>query len=403
MGLAQDHILGRDQQFFVATESTPGTFVKPAGASASDSSNRHPNVITSSFNPNTKRKDRTDAYMATRDVLERITDKEEISWSVDMFYIPSGTKNVAPDCGGLLQAAGFTETVNANDVSYAMHSNQALTACSMTRHWSGIYQEALAGCVVDSMKMMFAGGEEPKISFSGRAMSFAHTGTSTLNGAMSASTTMVVQTADKNAFMTNANAAGTASEGARSVIKIDDGSSPQTDAEVDVDTSAPSFTISAAGTHDNAAVVTPYVPTHADKGSPIAGTSGTFTWDSFAAKVTALEFEIKNNVTYNDDEAFAGGMTDAIPNLREITGSMTFRIRKDHVIHIQNRKELVVRALSLTVGGAAQSGTRLVVSMPYCELEFNEVSVPETEEATINATFRALGSSGNDALTLTHT
>jgi hypothetical protein len=399
MGLqtSQAHVLGRDQKFYVIKETTPGTFVKATTAASA-------NCITTSFQPNTKRKDRTDAFMASRDIIERITDKEEISWTYDGFYIPSGTKNAAPDIGDMILAAMGVETVNANDVTYTLNSSQAMTALSMTRHFSEIYQESLAGCIVDTMKFTFAGGEEPKVSFGGRAMSYAHTGTSTLNGAMvGATTTMVVQTADKNSFMTNPNAAGTAGLGARSVVQIDDGSSPQTDAEITADAGTGSFTIDTGGTHDDAAAVTPWVPDHSDSGSPIAGIAGTFTWDSFAAKITALEFELSNNLTYNDDEAFAAGMTDAIPNLREITGSMTFRVRQDHVVHILNRRELAVKALALTVGGAAQSGTQLQISMPYCELEFNEVSVPETEEATINATFKALGSSGNDALTIIHT
>lgn len=397
MGLqtSQAHILGRDQKFFVVKEATPGVFVKATTGAAA-------NCLTTSMVPNLKRKDRIDALMASRDVLDRITDKTEHSWSYDGYWCPSGTKDTAPDIGDMVLAAMGVETVGANSVAYTLNSSQALTTLSMTRHFDEIFQESLAGCVVDSMRMVFAGGEEPKVSFSGRAMTYASTGRSTLSAAMVASSTMVVQTADANAFITTDSVVGGSGDGARSVVQIDDGSSPQTDAEVIVATSAPSFTISASGSHDDAAVVTPWVPAHSGNGSPIAGISGTFTWDSFAAKITGLDFELKNGIKYDDDQAFTGGMTDAIPNMREITGTMTFRVRQDHVVHILNRNAITARALSLVVGGADQSGTRLAVSMPYCELEFNEVQVPQTEEATISATFRALGSSGNDALVLTH-
>lgn len=410
MGLQtnQGHVLGRDQKLFWVDETVPGTFVKPVTSTdAHAPTHRNPNVLTTSFVPNFKRKDRTDAFMASRDILERIDDKSEHTWSAEGFYVPSGTIDVAPDWGPIILAAMGVQTVNgATSVVYTLNSVQTLKTLSMTRHFAppagAIFQEALAGCWVEELGMSFAGGEEPKISASGGAMTYAATGTSTLNGAMVASTTMIVQTADKNSFMTSPSAVGGAGAGARSVVQIDDGSSPQTDAEVTVDSAAPSFTIDTPGSHDDAAVVTPFVPTHTDSGSPIAGINGTFTWDSFGLVLTAFEWTLKNNLKMFDDEAFTRDVTDVIPNLREITGSMTFRVRKDHVVHILNRKEFATRALSLAVSGGS-AGTNLAISMPTCEMEFNEVASPQTEEATINATFRALGSSGDDALTITHT
>lgn len=416
MGLqaSQAHVLGEQQKLFAMVETTPGTFLKPTGtptAAASAGIERHPNCITTTMVPNIARKDRTDAYMASRDVLERITGKSEHSWSYEGYYVPSGTKNRSPDVGPFLVASGMTETVNANDVTFSQHSNQTISTLSLTRHFQEIWQEAMAGCVVDTWSLEFAGGAEPMFKASGRAMSYAATGTGTTNGAIApAATTLVLTAAGTNAldcqaspYGTNPPTAGNPATGARSVIKINDGSSPDSDIEVIVCSSAPSFTTTAmTNGSDSGAAVTPYVPTHTNLGSPISGTAGTFTWDSFAIRPTAVAINYNNTMIYNDDEAFQPGMSDAIPTIREITGSMTFRVRQDHAIYILDRKQFAVRALSLTVGGADQSGTRLVVSMPYCEGEYNEVGAPQNGEATINYTFKALGSSGNDAITLTH-
>jgi hypothetical protein len=400
MGLQsnQSHVLGRDQKFFVIKETTPGTFVKATTAASA-------NCLTTSFVPGVGRKDRLDANLATRSITERITDKEEHSWSYEGFWVPSGTKNTAPDIGDMVLAAMGTETVNANDVTYSLASSQQLTTLSMTRHLNSIFQESLSGAWVEEMKLTAAGGEEPKISFSGGAMSYAATGYSTLNGAMAASaTTMIVQTADKNAFMTNPSAVGGAGAGARSVVVIDDGNDTDNDVEVTAD-AAPSFTVTAIGAAEQAsgATVNPYVPTHTDAGSPINGVSGSLTYDSFSARITGFELTLKNNIKANSDAAIEARVTDVIPGMREVGGSLTFRCRQDHLVHILNRRELTTRALTLNLGGAAQSGTRLVVSIPTLELEWSEVSIPQSEEATISLPFRALGSSGNDEFTLQHT
>jgi len=249
--------------------------------------------------------------------------------------------------------------------------------------------------------MAFANGEEPKVSASGGAMNYAATGVSTLNGAMGGVTTMVVD--DANFAQTNASAAGGAGAGAASVVKIDADDNSGAGFLVTVDSAAPSFTIEAVATGSDGAAVIPFVPTYSLTGSPISGIAGTFTWDSFAAVLTALEFTLKNNFAPFNDEALTQHVRDAGVGDRIIKGSMTFRVRKDHLIHILNRKAFAAKALSLTVGGAAQSGTRLVVTMGQCEMDITEVQAPESGEATINASFSALGSSGNDALTLMHT
>jgi len=419
MGLQtnQAHINGHEQKLFVMVETTPGTFLKPSAtvtAAGSVGIVRHPNCHTTSMVPNVERKDRLDAYMATRDPVERITGKSEHSFSVEMYYCPSGTKDRSPDAFPFIVASGFTETVNANDVTMTQHSNQTVSALSITRHFQELLQEAMAGCVVDTWSLEFAGGEEPMFKASGRAMTYAATGKGSLDAATADPwTTMLLQPDENNLMGTSADASGGAGLGARSIIQINDGSAPATDVEVTVTSAAtaavPSFTITTTTTNqDDDAVVTPYVPTHGNLGSPIAGTSGTLSLDdsgdnATTIRPTAVAINYTNTMTYNDDEAFQPGMTDAIPTIREVNGSITFRVRQDHIEHILNRQEHATRALTLTVGGAAESGTRLVISLPYCEMEYNEISAPQNGEATVSATFKAIGSSGNDVISLVHT
>lgn len=395
----QAHVKGTKGKYFIAVEPTPGTFVKAVtGASF--------NAHMFSMVPNIDRKLRIDAYMASRDVVEQITGKSENSWSANGWWMPSGVKNTAPDCAPFLIGAGFTETVNANDVSYAMHSNQALTLLSGTRHYQSILQESMAGMWVDEYKLMFAGGDEPKWSASGGGMTYALTVPTTLNGAMAGDKALDVD--DAYSMETHASATGVAGGGAHSVVKIHNDDNTGAGHDVDTDDRAGGFTTADNATGDDGEAVVPFVPTHTDAGSPISGVSGTLAYDdSVEASVnmvfTAFELTIKNTLKVFNDEAMQQHTRDLIPLVREITGQVTFRVRQDFLRYISNRRSYGATSITATVGGAAQSGTRLVVTVPYAEPLWSGIDVPEQEEATIVMPFKALGSSGNDAATVMHT
>jgi len=407
MGLVatQAHVLGRDQKFYVITESVMGTFVKATTAASC-------NVLSTTFVPNTERKDRLDALMASRDVLERITGKNAYTWNAEMYWVPPGT-DAEPDFGDMVSAAmGLAVADGTNEWTYALGSAQTVKTLSMTRHVNDMWQESLSGAWVEEMKLSIAGGEEPKVSFSGGAMSYAVTGYGTLNGAMAASaTTMIVQADERNMFATNASAAGGAGAGARSVVSITDGVDTDDDVEVTAElATASNFTVTAIGAAEQAtaAAVTPYVPTHTNAGSPISGTAGTFTIDdvsdaTFNIVFTSFDLTLKNNLKPFDDEALTKNVRDLVPGMREILGSVTFRMRQDHIETILNRYQFDTRAIALTCGGAATTHTRLEIAIPTAEILFSEASIPQTEEATITLPFKALGASGNDAFTLKST
>lgn len=393
LGTAKLHVLGRDQQFYVSPEAAanPGQFLKAVTADSM-------NVKSSSFVPNVPRKDRTDAYMATRDILERITQKSEHTWSVEAPYVPSGTKNTAPDCGELIKAAMGTETVNANDVTYSLASVQTIPTVSLIRHMADRYQEALAGCWVEEMTLIFAGGEEPIIKFSGGAMDYALTGKSLLVTSLSGGEASFDVTAGEGVLFHDPQSASVYAQG---VIQV----GTSTDHVVsDRSTDTLTITDTIVGAQSPGVVVAPYAPTHTDAGSPIAGITGSLTWDSLAMVVSSFEITVKNNIKALADHAFVPHTDDVIPGFREITGKFTMRVREDFIAKIAARQDRsTTKALAVVAGGAAQSGTRIEISCGYCEIEYTETSIPEAEEATIDFAFKALGSSGNDGMTLKHT
>jgi len=389
MGVTYEHILGERQQFFVNAEGTAFTFAKPAAGDAMA-------VLTSSMNPGgPKRKDRRDAYQASRDTIERITGKTERSWSVDSYYVPSGTKNVAPDCGAFLEAMFGTETVGSNDVTYSQSSSQTLKTLTLVRFWQSWFMEAMWGAIPEMMSLKATGGDEPKIHFEGRAKGYAATGFSTLNGAVVASSTVIVQTADAQAFNEN------------SVIQCGDQDNSGAGYQVTDASSTPSLTVETTLSEDNGEAVIPFVPTWTDAGVPITSISSTssITWDSLSLVdvLTGFELTVKANNRYYDNLAFSQHMPDAAPGFFDITGKLDLLLRKDTLIKILDRRAFATKAVAVVMGGAAQSGTRLEIDLGQCELDFSEVSVPEEGEASISLPFKALGSSGNDAITWKHT
>lgn len=387
MGITYEEVLGERQQFFVNPEGTAGTFAKPAATDAMA-------VKTTKFTPGgPKRKDRKDAYQATRGITERITGKTERSWAVDAYYVPSGTKNTAPDCGPFLEAMFGTETVNANDVTYSQSSSQTLKTLSLVRYFQAWFMEAMWGCIPELMTFKATGGDEPMIHFEGRGMGYAATGYSTLNGAVAASADIIVQTADKFSF----------NEG--SVLKVGDQDNSSAGYEVTDASSAPTLTVETTLSEDSGEAVIPFVPTWTDAGVPLTGIGGTLTWDSLAitAIVTDLELSVKANNRYYDDVALQQHLTDASPGYFDITGKLGLRMRKDALVKILDRQAFATKALALVMGGAAQSGTRLEVDAGQCELDFSDVEVPEEGPAKITLPFKALESSGNDAFTWKHT
>jgi len=466
MGITYEDILGERQKFFVASETTAGTFRRPAATDAMA-------VLTSDFGPSIARKDRRDSFQPSRGTQERITGKSEYSWSTDGYYVPSGSKATAPNCGPLLEALFSNEDINTNDVTYTQNPAGAITAYSdstpyvtvttahdlvngesvtisgstnyngtfivssvvagvsfdiedtwvaddgasvwvlasprqslktltLVRQFQGKMMEAMWGCIPESLTLKCSGGDEPKLHVEGRGMGFVQTSNGTLDAAMAADNDLQVQTTEDNLLGKNSVV----------IIEDDDGSN---DLGYRVDSGPVShvFQIVEADddgavtiTHADDSVYRPHVPTWTDAGVPTTGITGSLTWDSLAmtAIVSNFELTIKANNAYHDSAAFQQDMSDATPGFFDITGKIDIRLRADAVIKILNRKDFASVALAVVIGGAAESGTRLELDLAQVEMDFSPLSVPESGVATYSLTFTGLESASlNDAITWKHT
>jgi hypothetical protein len=99
------------------------------------------------------------------------------------------------------------------------------------------------------------------------------------------------------------------------------------------------------------------------------------------------------------DEALTDSVTDYIAFTREVTGSLSIRARKDHLKWLASRPQFTAHDLEIIVGETA--GKRFKIDIPKAEFEFEALEVPEAEEAVMSLPFRALGTSGDDEITLT--
>lgn len=380
MGVNLTHALGRKQKVFAKEESAAGTFVKPAATDALK-------AIKVSMPFSQERKDRMDSR-TTRSVLERISGKKSATWSIEKYIIPSGTAGTPPDDHVLWKAGvggdtGYTNTGSTSD-EYALASSQTLETLSIVRHLNDIVMESVKGAVVEEIKVVANGGDEPKVNFSGFAMGHVHTGYTTLDGDMVSSDQMTV---DDHANIE-----------IDSVVKIDSDDNSGAGYKVTAGTTSP-YTLETTLSASDGVAVTPFTPSETTAGSPINGITGSTVIDTVTFPILAFELTLKNNIKAVEDEAQQAIANDFIPGFREVTGKISVRARRDFIIELGKRKSFSTRDVRVTLG--AGSGTRLQIDVDYAEFEFEDFEVPESEEAIISLPFKALGSSGDDEVKFT--
>lgn len=386
MGQSADHVLGRFQKYFAVAESTFGTYVKHSATNAVK-------LISHTFTPTYERIDRADVRQ-TRSLLERITGRESAQWSVEGYLLPSGSAGTAPDAGVFFETAMGTETVGGSDVTYSLSSEQALGSISLLAHdgLNDAYAEAVRGAWVDKLTINIAGGEPPRWSAEGGAVYLITTGSgTTVNGAHSSSDATIQLATDEAEEISVGSIVQFGSE--------DNSGAGYEVTAVDLSTDIITISPGLAGGLSGGEAVKPFAPSETTAGSPIAGTLGTFNVDSAAFPITAATIELSNEIIVVDNEAGQTGPTDYIPGPdRMVTGSLSIRVTANETIELGKRRTFVARDIDLTCGSTA--GAKVQVRVQYAEFEFSNVEIPDAPEATITIPFRALGSSGEDELTV---
>ena len=343
MGSVTDHALGRNLKFFLKKEGEP-----------------------------------------SRSVLERVTGKQEVSWSVESYVLPRGGSTV-PDIDPLLEAALGSAYGAATSETYTLTDLNALPTVHMARTSNGVFREDLFGCYVDEMSITASAGDEPRISFSGGAYNYALTGTGTTHASSSVTSTSVPMSSGEGvSFMVG------------SVIDINGGST------IVKAKSGDTLTVK-SGTYTNGEAVTPETYSESTGGSPTTGITGSLTLNSVTLPITSFDVTLTNGIKPLSDEAFEKGTSDFIAGYRSVKGNISVRARKDFIKSLAARyvatsatADPSFTAVPIQVNLGATAGKIVSVFVPTAELDFGAIDVPEAEEAILNIPFTGLGSSGGD-------
>lgn len=390
MGLVDPHVKGREQKFFAVEEATFGTLVKPTGTDAM-------RILSSTFSFSQERKNREDAR-PTRSMRERITGKKEVSWSMESFLLGVGA-SFPVDIDPLLKNSLGVATSGPPDVYTLADAQGSLKSLTLLREFDGNVMEAVTGAWVEEVKISIAGGDEPKISFSGGAQDHIHTGTAKVK---TGATGTVIDLddvlpeppdPDKN-FQIG------------SIVDIGSNLNLKVDA---VDSTAKTITVESSITTTTGDAIIPTSITETVGGSPLAGINGDFQIDTLVVPITAFEVTLANGIKPVDDEAFQDSAQDFILGFRAVTGSLTVRATKAEMIRLGRRKGFATQSLKVLAGeGTIASPTTklsVLIEIPQAEFEFSELEVPQSEEGTFSLPFTALASSdtAKDELKLTWT
>ena len=384
MGASTDHALGRNLRFFCVKEDAayPGGRYGTDNQKALTGANAA-KVLSAGFEFTVARSNRMDAR-SSRSVLDRITGKQEVSWSVETYVLPAGG-STAPDIDPLLEAAlggAFGASVSK---TYNLTNTNALPTVRMARTADAVFREDLFGCWVESFGITASGGAEPRMTFSGGAFNYALTGTGTCAASGVGSTTLPLLSGEGVNFMVG------------SVIDVN-GDETIVTAKAAADT----LTVK-SGTYANDEVVIPSTYTETTAGTPVNGIAGSLTLNSVTMPITSFDFTMTNGVKAMSDEAFEKGTSDFISGYRTVTGSISVRARKDMIKSLAARYVQTTATASpsfasvpIRVDLGTTVGSSVVCFFDQVEIDFAAIDVPEAEEAVLNIPFTALGSSGED-------
>lgn len=383
MGASTDHALGRNLKFFCKKESAAGGAYGTSGQEALAATDAA-KVLNTSFAFTVTRNDRMESR-TSRSVLERITGKQDISWSCESYLLPVGS-TTAPDIDPLLEAAlggGFGASTSN---TYKLSSSNALPTVHMARMANGVLREDLFGCWVEELSISASGGEEPKMSFSGGAFNYALTGTGTTEGTGSGATSLVTESGQGVNFMVG------------SVISFNS----QNDKIVTAK-SSDTLTIASSNWSDAQAITPTEYSETVGSAVPVLGISGHLKLNNVSLPVTSFDVTLTNGVKPLSDEAFEKGTSDFIAGYRSVKGNISVRARKDFIKSLAARyvatsttAEPSFTSVPVVIQMGNTTGKCVVITMSTCELDFGAIDIPEAEEAVLNIPFTALGNSGDD-------
>ena len=340
------------------------------------------------------------------------------------------------------------------NTKYEPNTTGCLESFNLVRTVPGVFSETLYGCGVDQLSISASGGDPVTLSFSGSA--YNHVQTGAFNAAQgvdySTATTATAIEADPKRDVyqvqpkTQDYAGFTANpQGAASLWSWDESKDAvsggflhteynKVDAIAeDAGTFTNQYAFNQAGPDDDPhlaganLLMVPWLPTHffapetaADAAcarfytpkpiSSIAGTVSITPYDSADgtalvahaaitnAPITSFEVTVANNLSLISDEfGTISGAAGYIPGMRDVTGSISMRVKKEFQALLLHRRDLFRRCLVAIRLGPAAPVNAVTIDMEYVEFEPSGMEVSGNEELTVTMPFKSMVASSKAA------
>ena len=372
---------GSDKVAFFVAESTAFTPEVPAAANAV-------RVTDFSFGQPVGRQVVPDRK-GTRSRMERGALRQPVvPWSLSGILRPSDAAGTAPDMGDIIKHAMGTEAVSGGvSVTYSFLKDMTALTASI---YGGLspFQQGVYGAVVQNLGLNWSGDDAVQWTASGVGANVIRAGTTLADGAGASATALIVDDAD---FYT---------KGALISIGGDDntGAGYQVTA---VNHTSQTLTITPAATWDDNDTVTAFLPTGTYAGNPLYTPAGSISFDNGSSSTR----EISGSLTVNtgidllNNEHGSSEATDVIlTGMREVDMSLDFYVKEDETYLMGEWRRKVSQDIIKTLGDTA--GSRLKINMDTAEIDPQDVSQGDDSAARFSANVIALGSSGEDEMTL---
>ena len=352
-----------------------------------------------------------------------------------------------PDTHNLLKAAiGDSETTDGEAPARNLKFQPATTGClpsfNLVRTVPGVFSETLYGCMIDTFSISMSSGDPVQLSFSGSAYNHIQTGAFSVADGVDYSVAGTPADIEANPkfdvyqVQPKTQDFGNTTNGASSLYAWDrdrdttqGGFVPNECAQVgQIAEDAGTFTsvTPRAGPDATAPgqnlLVVPFVPqglsTFYTK-KPISSTQGSISITPYTstdttanppghaaitnAPITSLDIQISNNISAIDDQAFTpSSFAGGIPGFRDVTGTISMRVKKEFQGLLLHRRDLFRRCLIEIILGYKDPnvlgvGRHVQIDMQYVEIEPSSIEVSGQEEMMVSMPFKSLVAGTTDA------
>lgn len=377
----------REEKAFITEETSFGVI---PSAPASGEAIRFMEIVVNKSEDRPFRRDKRNS----RSYLDIITMRKSVSWSIRGYLLPGGAAGTAPDgWDSILEAAFGTETINGGvsvvyNVTKEFEKSFTLTRAYGNALAYAVGAEAVRGCVPQTVTFNLSGNEPAMIEVSGVAADVLHASKGTISA--DSGTVVTLGTGEAKGYDVGM------------YVNIDSIADHVISA---LDESAHTITVAAHAAQTPGEFVVPAAvvksQTFGASAKPIGGILGSCSLDATAFSIISAQVVLNNNPNIHNDKYGTDKASGFSMHNREVTGSITFRVTHSNFYDLVKSKSGSLRDLQLVAGTTAG----LIATFDLNTVVFDLTPIPSGEEGDLIVTmpFRALGSSGEDELTLTFT